>query len=33
VDILAFFRAQGKFWQSRMHAVLKDYVQRGIGKK
>ncbi|MDE2297926.1 MAG: BrnA antitoxin family protein [Burkholderiales bacterium] len=27
-EVLAYFKASGEGWQSRMHGVLRDYVKR-----
>lgn len=31
-EVLAYFRATGEGWQSRMDGVLRDYVSRRAGK-
>ena len=30
-DVLAFYRGQGRGWQSRMNAVLRSFMERGQG--
>lgn len=31
-EVLAYFRATGEDWQSRMDAVLREYVSRRVRK-